>query len=101
MIRRDPTDADGHVFLAQALGLVRDYEGELAAAQESVRVAPDDVRCWNLLGASLRNVGRAEEAVKPFERALELDPNYGPALCNFGNTLLMLGDFDRGLALLQ
>jgi tetratricopeptide (TPR) repeat protein len=101
IIRRDPTYADAHRLLSHALVQTRDHEGALLAAREGVRVAPDDPKCWNMVGASLTNLGRPEEAVQPFEEALRIDPDDASALCNLGKTLVLIGDFDRGVALLQ
>ena len=54
-----------------------------------------------MVGGSLTNLGRPEDAVKPLEEALRLDPEDPSALCNLGMTLLKLGEFERGRAVLE
>ncbi|MCH7702726.1 MAG: tetratricopeptide repeat protein [Planctomycetes bacterium] len=45
--------------------------------------------------------GRVREASSIYERVLELNPDYVPALCRLGGNLIQLGESDRALALLR
>ncbi len=58
--------------------------GDFAQAAERSRVAltkaPNDARLWTLNGLALARLGRRPEALKSFERALTIDPNYLAAL---------------------
>ena len=58
--------------------------GDFGQAAERSRVAltkaPNDARLWTLNGLALAGVGRRAEALRSFERALTIDPNYLAAL---------------------
>lgn len=49
------------------------------------------------LGIALRDLGRKEEALEHFRKAVELDVTFAPAQTNLGQTLLDLGQADEAL----
>jgi superkiller protein 3 len=51
----------------------------------------DDATAWFGLGRALFELGRADEAVGPFRRAIDLDPNYTAAHRDLGRALLESG----------
>jgi hypothetical protein len=51
-------------------------------------------------GSLLERIGRPEEAVPAYERALELDPELAPSAINLGLLYGMRGERERGIALL-
>lgn len=65
---------------------------------------PRDADAHNLLGFSLRNLGRVQESLVPYRRALELDPGHLGAHEYIGEAYLQLGELARArfhLAALQ
>lgn len=48
--------------------------------QGAVKKDNDDYKSFNMLGYSLRNVGRYEAAILAYNRALSIKPDYAPAL---------------------
>jgi tetratricopeptide (TPR) repeat protein/predicted amidophosphoribosyltransferase len=52
-------------------------------------------REWNNKGTSLEKVGRYEEAIKCYEKALEINPQQTETWFNKGNSLGRLGRFDE------
>ena len=58
--------------------------GDFGQAAERSRVAltkaPNDARLWTLNGLALARLGRRAEALKSFEHALTIDPNFLAAL---------------------
>lgn len=58
--------------------------GKLAEALRDVtaalRNAPRETRLWTLKGVAERQLGKEEDALQSFERALAIDANYVPAL---------------------
>lgn len=54
-------------------------------------LAPNELRWPYFLGHLYKNVGRAEDSVEAFRRALELRPNDVPALVELGNLYLDQG----------
>ncbi|MEN9417786.1 MAG: hypothetical protein RI988_1406 [Pseudomonadota bacterium] len=60
-----------------------------------VRVEPQDADAHNLLGFSLRKLGRLQASLGPYTRALELDPNHLGAHEYIGEAYVQLGDLPR------
>jgi tetratricopeptide (TPR) repeat protein len=60
-----------------------------AISHQKFAQIPDIVKCMclNNLGSRLRVAGRAIEALECWRRALEVQPNFGMALCNRARTL--------------
>jgi len=52
-----------------------DLELALQVFELNTRVFPEASNTWDSLGEALMNLGRGEEAVRAYERSLELDPN--------------------------
>lgn len=63
--------------------------------RDAVAKAPDSIRANNNLGAALAELGRMDEAIACYGRALELDPRQVSALNNLGNAWFQLGRMDR------
>jgi len=69
----------GEAHLARAVNLYRgylDYDGALAELEHASQVLPNDARLFELKGyiERRRPGGKEEEALRYFERAIELDP---------------------------
>jgi tetratricopeptide (TPR) repeat protein len=61
---------------------------------QAVELQPDFVGAWNNLGTVLFHLGRPEEALAAYRRALALDPGYADAHYNVAD---VLDDLGRGL----
>jgi predicted O-linked N-acetylglucosamine transferase (SPINDLY family) len=95
----NPTSADAHSNLAQALAWLGDAsEQAVRAGEEAVRLQPDLAEGWNNLGVALRRANRHDDAARAFERAIELSPQLAPAHMNLGNLWVQLGEVDRAEA---
>lgn len=73
------------------------YAGEFADAVEALTALSQEVRhaeLYNLLGYSLRRLGRHEEAGRWYREALHFDPGHRPALAYQGELFIALGDID-------
>ena len=57
-----------------------DYARALEMTQALVREQPDSARVWTLQGAALSGLGRGEESLLSYQRALKILPDYLPAL---------------------
>jgi tetratricopeptide (TPR) repeat protein len=57
-----------------------DNEQALRLAQELVRDHPNDPRSWTLQGIAFQGLGRPQEGLRAFKRALQIDPNNIAAL---------------------
>jgi len=73
--RLQPDSGEAH--LARAWNLYHghlDYDDALAELEVARRTLPNDPRVFELIGNITRRQGKFEEALRDFERALELDP---------------------------
>ncbi|MCY4374761.1 MAG: tetratricopeptide repeat protein, partial [Spirochaetaceae bacterium] len=70
----DPRDADAIDRLAKVRFEQRRYEEALALYRQLAEIA-DDAQTLANVGATLYHLGRSEDALRSFERALALDPD--------------------------
>lgn len=72
--------------------------GEHAVAIEHLGAAlaaePDSARLHYMLGCTLQDAGRGEEAAACFRRVLQIDPNHAKAANNLGCLLELAGDVE-------
>jgi tetratricopeptide (TPR) repeat protein len=73
---------------------------EAAPHLERAAAARDDADSWTELGLLRRRRGDPEGAVEALRRALERDPYHPAALVNLGQTLVRLGRYEEGEAVL-
>jgi tetratricopeptide (TPR) repeat protein len=69
---------------------------EEAIKKDSERKLNDAVE-WHNKGLSLNNLGRHNEAITCYDKALEINPNYINAWGNKGNSLCYLKRYDEGI----
>ena len=74
--------------------LLRRQTGEKVKQPELI-----EFEAWEWLnkGASLKSLGRFDEAIQCYDQALRIDPQYAAAWSNKGNSLASLGRFDEAL----
>ncbi len=58
----------------------RRYSEANATLEEALKKSPDDVRLWTLNGFALLHLGNPQRALASYEHALDLSPEYLPAL---------------------
>jgi tetratricopeptide (TPR) repeat protein len=63
-----------------SLGALGDYE-------RALREAPDDPMIWNNRGVSLSSLGRYDEAIGSYRKAIDIRPGYWMAWYNLGKAL--------------
>lgn len=61
-----------------------DWKDNYALATATLKTAPDSPRMNNMMGLEMRAQKRAEETLKYFEKAVQLNPKHVPALVNLG-----------------
>jgi len=84
----------GHAYL-----LKRDYEKALYYGSRSIELNPNSAISASMLGWTLRSIGRYEDALKEFERALRLDPlNTSFTLTQMGMTYLIMRRYDDSIS---
>lgn len=86
-VRLEPRYAAGHYNLGTALHLKGDGSAAEAAFRNALALDGDYTLAWNGLGAVLGERGSLAEAIKCFEKAVELDPNNAEAAENLASAL--------------
>lgn len=77
------------------------WERAIAVLQPYLRAQPQDADGHNLLGFSLRKLGRHAESEAAYDRALAIDPTHLGAHEYRGELMLILGRRDQALVHLQ
>jgi superkiller protein 3 len=67
--------------------------------EEALKLFPRSPRLWFALGVAQFKQSRNDEAAKAFQRALEFDMKFAPALAYLGLTFEELGQYDEALKL--
>ncbi len=103
VLEEAPDFALAHAVLGHAHSLAfqlvgennEETEGYQAKSNEHIQKAialdPDDPAIRHLAGAALSNYRESDEARRAYRRALELNPDYAPALGSLGVSLLYAG----------
>jgi len=85
----------GHAYL-----LKREYDRALSEGQRAVELNPNSATSATMFGWTLRSVGRYEDAIKEYERALRLDPlDNGFILAQMGATYLMMRRYEDSISI--
>ncbi len=78
------------------------YEEAVQALENATRVNPESQRDWRELGSILaRDLGRYNQSLEAYERALPLDSGDGDTLAGKANVLRSLGKYDEALELYE
>lgn len=62
----------------------RDYEISVGLFDRALKIDPTNYSLWNKMGAALAHLGRPDEAIDCYHRALEIKPNYVRVWVNLG-----------------
>ena len=71
-----------------------DYQEVLTQTSKLLLEFPNSVILHNLNGAANKGLGKLVNAIEAYEKALSINPGYGDAYFNMGNTLKELGKLD-------
>ena len=106
VLQRDPENADALYYVAVVACQEKQFEQGVALARRALSLGARQARVHNLLGQALDRLGEKLEALKSFDAALAIDPNFAAAHGNRANILADAGladaalqSFDRALAL--
>ncbi|MBT8485497.1 MAG: tetratricopeptide repeat protein [Phycisphaerales bacterium] len=75
--------------------------GLIAYARRHLEDAPDSAIAYELIGTAERTLGRPEQAIAAFQRAVELRPDFVDALINLGNVLGESNRHSEAIAVLR
>jgi adenylate cyclase len=91
----DPSLADAHVRMGQALGRKRDYPGQMTEYERAYELDPNNPLVLGVMGGLLRRRERLDEAIELSERAESVDPLGAIWPTIKGQYLLSAGRFDE------
>jgi tetratricopeptide (TPR) repeat protein len=95
-VARDPRSYEARLALGLAWQKAHEPERALGCYAAAEALRRGDPELHDLRGAALQELGRLEEAVAEFERALALEPGFARAEFHRALALLLAGDFARG-----
>lgn len=96
-IERDPKNEDYRFRYAMILTDTKAPAAAIIRLQEAIAEFPRSSRLWFALGVAQSANYKTDEASKAFERSLELDPKFAPALAYLGMTYAEQGRFADAL----
>ena len=73
------------------------YEEGLSQASQLLIEFPKSVILYNIIGAVNQGMGKLDEAIAAYNKALTLKPDYAEAYNNMGNALNKQGKFDEAI----
>ncbi|NIP99940.1 MAG: tetratricopeptide repeat protein, partial [Nitrospinaceae bacterium] len=74
LIQNHPDFPEAHNKLATLLYLQGNYHDSVTACRLTLKLNPNHFGAWNGMGMCLYKLARFEEAVKSFEKALQIQP---------------------------
>ena len=92
-LQLEPSLPEGELAQAELLYLQRDYTGALDRLTQVIRARPSNFDALFVQGLVYRRIGRWEEAVRSFQRLVELNPRERQAYLSLGRTHLVLRDY--------
>ncbi len=93
--------AERYQIHASAARVREDHETAAKSYAELAKLYPDDPDIQFQLGSALEAKGRIPEAVKAYEKAVALSPEYGAALVALGRTQVMSGQAEKAIRSLE
>jgi cytochrome c-type biogenesis protein CcmH/NrfG len=89
---KDWRTAEAMAAKQQGPDVAAEGKGEVEAMRKLVSMDPNDADSWDRLGKSLFSSGQHAEAIRAFQRALEIKPGVAEVLANLGVTLKTSGE---------
>jgi len=80
---------------------VATLEARAAKVREILAREPEDATLWFTLGRTLQELGRPDQAIPAFRRAIGVDSRYSAAYRDLGRVLMEAGAFEEALAMLE
>ena len=77
------------------------YSDRITFWQDCVNKSPHKARPYNNLGVALADQGEHDEAIKKYEKALQIDPHYWDAVANIGLSLAEKGKTEESITQFQ
>jgi tetratricopeptide (TPR) repeat protein len=85
VLARDPGNTGNRNLLAATLGRIGDYEEALALYGDLTHTFPDHAKLWMSYGHMLKTVGRLDDSIAAYRRALVAEPHLGEVWWSLAN----------------
>jgi tetratricopeptide (TPR) repeat protein len=95
-VEREPGSYEAMYCLGLARQKLHDPHQALACYESAGRLRSDDAELHDARGSTLQELGRLDEAVAAYDRALALQPDFAPALFHRALARLLMQDFSGG-----
>ncbi len=95
VVNRYPSAPEGHVLLGRLELANLEFEKAASAFRRTLELRPTDAAASYYLGLTYRRLGSDAEALKQFEAALAIRPEYPDALLEYGRLLYDLGQYEK------
>src|ERR1700761_1151145 len=92
MIRRNPVDLDAHILLNETLYRTDSAETLFESYTTALKAAPGAAILPATKGYYLLKLGRSEQALEEYQRALSIDPDLAAARTGLARLFEMLGE---------
>ncbi len=106
VLQGDPTNADALYYVAVVACEDGQYQQGVDLAKRAIEVGQPQARVHNLMGQAYDRLGQPLDAIKAYDAAITIDPNFAAAYGNRANILADTGfpeealkSFERALAL--
>ena len=96
VLRNDPKNADALYYVAVVACQEGQYKQGAELARRAIAIGPPQARVHNLLGQAHDRLGEPLEAIKNYDKAIALDPNFAEAHGNRAGILVDAGLARRG-----
>jgi tetratricopeptide (TPR) repeat protein len=77
MLTEDPQNVDCRKLKAAILVRMLEYDESIRICEELLEEDPDQPTVWTSLGHMLKSIGRREDCIAAYRKAIELAPHYG------------------------
>ena len=74
---------------------LKKFKNALESARQAVSLDDKYYEAWNLVGYASRKLGNYDDALKAYDRSLDIKPDYAPAREYLGEAYLELGQIDK------
>jgi len=85
LLEEEPGNPEIRKLRAAILVRLREYEESIRICEDLLREYPDQPTVWTSLGHMLKSVGRREDCVHAYRKAIQLAPQYGEAYWSLAN----------------
>lgn len=96
LLAANPDNAYAHKLMGAIYYKDKKYGVALSFFRYAVSISPKEQDAWNMLGVTLRAIGKMEAAAKAFNRAIEINPNW-EVYSNMSSLYVNAGNPEKGI----